>query len=318
MKNNTRIIFFGTPEFAVASLEALIHANYNVVGVVTVPDKQAGRGMKYNSSAVKQFAIRNDLFLLQPDNLEDSSFYNSLKSLKPELQVVVAFRLLPKAVWALAPLGTFNLHASLLPQYRGAAPINWVIINGENETGVTTFFLDEKIDTGEIIFQQKMLIDREETAGKLHDRLMRMGADLVLKTVDAIIGDKVMVVSQEFLLSPGLILNKAPKIKKEHCRINWNDKVTDIYNLIRGMSPHPGAFTTIQLPDGGQLYLKVYKALPEFDNHSMNHGQVITDGRLYFKIAASGGFIQLIKVQAAGRKTMQIGDFLRGYGRYFV
>jgi methionyl-tRNA formyltransferase len=318
MKEYPRIIFFGTPDFALASLEALINAEYNIAGVVTAPDKQSGRGMKYTSSPVKQFALRNDLFLLQPENLKDPSFHYQLKSLQPDLQVVVAFRLLPKEVWSLPPLGTFNLHASLLPQYRGAAPINWVIINGETETGVTTFFLDEKIDTGNMIFHRETLIDPVETAGELHDRLMKTGAELVVKTVDAITGHEIKVVSQEVLISPGLILKKAPKIHKEDCNINWNKKVTDIFNLIRGMSPHPGAYTTVTSPNGKSHYLKIYRALPEFCIHSKNPGQVVTDGKNYFKIAAQDGYIQLNEVQQAGRKTMKIVDFLRGFGCHFA
>jgi len=318
MKDYPRIIFFGTPDFAVASLEALINAEYNVTGVVTAPDKQAGRGMKFTSSPVKQFAIKNDLFLLQPENLEDPDFHVQLKMLKPDLFVVVAFRLLPEAVWSMPPCGTFNLHASLLPQYRGAAPINWVIINGETETGVTTFFLDDKIDTGNIIFQHKILIDAGETAGELHDRLMKTGADLVIKTVDAIADHKIQVTSQSFLVPPGLILKRAPKIHQAHCNIDWSRKVTDIYNLIRGMSPQPGAYTAVTSSDGKLHHLKIYSALPEICSHSFKPGKVVTDGRSCFKIAASDGYIQLTKVQLAGRKTMQIGDFLRGFGTHFT
>ena len=318
MKDYPRIIFFGTPDFAVSSLDALINAGYNVIGVVTVPDKQAGRGMKFTSSPVKQFALMNDLFLLQPENLKDPYFHNQLKILQPDLQVVIAFRILPRQVWSLPPLGTFNLHASLLPQYRGAAPINWVIINGETETGVTTFFLDDKIDTGQIIFPQKILIDAKETAGELHDRLMKIGAELVIKTIDAIAGHEIKVVSQENFVSPGLILQKAPKIHQTHCEINWNKKVTDIYNLIRGLSPHPGAYTTVTSLDGKSHYLKIYRALPEFCVHSVNPGKVLTDGKTFFKIATSDGYIQFMEVQQAGRKTMQIRDFLRGFDSHFT
>jgi methionyl-tRNA formyltransferase len=316
MKDYPRIIFFGTPDFAVASLEALIIEEYNVVGVVTAPDKQTGRGMKITSSPVKQFAQRNDLFLLQPEKLKDPSFYNQLKSLHPDLQVVVAFRMLPKEIWTISSLGTFNLHASLLPQYRGAAPINWVIINGEKETGVTTFFIDETIDTGKIIFNEKILIHPGETAGELHDRLMKAGAELVLKTVNSITNHEVQVVSQD-MMTPDLIIRKAPKINKEHCSINWNDSVINIYNFIRGMSPHPCAFTTVTSVDGKSQYLKIYKAFPEITDYPMNPGQVITDGKTYFKIGALNGCIRLIEVQPAGRKIMQVADFIRGYGRHF-
>jgi methionyl-tRNA formyltransferase len=215
-------------------------------------------------------------------------------------------------------MGTFNLHASLLPQYRGAAPINWVIINGEKETGVTTFFLDDKIDTGNIIFNHKTLIGEGETAGELHDRLMKMGAELVLKTVDAIAEHQVTGVSQEFLMTAGLVLKKAPKIHKARCNIDWNEKVTDIYNLIRGLSPHPGAYTTLTSFDGKSHYLKVYRSLPEICIHSMKAGKVVTDGRTYFKVAASDGYIKFIEVQQAGRKPMQIVDFMRGFGRLFA
>jgi methionyl-tRNA formyltransferase len=317
MKNHPRIIFFGTPDFAVASLEALINGGYNVTGVVTAPDKQAGRGMKFTASPVKDFALRNNLYLLQPDDLKDPSFHAQLRLLNPDLQVVVAFRLLPKEVWSLPSLGSFNLHASLLPQYRGAAPINWVIINGEKETGVTTFFLDEKIDTGNIIFQKGTLINERETAGELHDRLIKTGAELVLKTVDAIADNRVKVASQEFMISPEMILKKAPKIRKSDCDINWNKKVTDIDNLIRGMSPYPGAHTFIKSTDGNSHYLKVYRAFPEICVHSMIPGQIVTNAKTIFKIAASDGYIKLLEVQLAGRKTMQIGEFLMGFASLF-
>jgi methionyl-tRNA formyltransferase len=318
MKEYPRIIFFGTPDFAVTSLEALIHAEYNIVGVVTAPDKKAGRGMKITSSPVKQFALRNNLFLLQPEDLQDPSFHNQLKILQPELQVVVAFRLLPRVVWSLPSLGTFNLHASLLPQYRGAAPINRVIINGEKETGVTTFFLDDKIDTGNIIFHKETTIEAGETAGDLHDRLKITGADLVVQTVDAISKHEFNRISQEILIPPGLILKKAPKIQKDECKINWNEKATVIYNFIRGLSPHPGAFTTITSLDGKSHFLKVYKALPEHFSHSLSPGQIDTDGKTYFKVAVIDGYILLVEVQLSGRKMMQIGEFLRGFDSGFV
>ena len=317
MKDYPRIIFFGTPDFAVASLEIINKAGFNVVGVVTAPDKQAGRGLKLMISPVKQFAQQNNLFLLQPENLKDPSFHNQLRSLQPELQVVVAFRMLPKEVWALPSLGTFNLHASLLPQYRGAAPINWAIINGEKETGVTTFFIDENIDTGNIILNKKILIDPGETAGELHDRLMKMGSELVLRTVNAIAEHDVPVISQDILIPTDHIIRKAPKIFKEHCSIDWVDSATNIYNLIRGLSPHPGAFTTLISSDKTEYYLKIYKALPEYLTHTIQPGQIITDGKSYLKIAVADGFIHLTEIQPAGRKTMQIADFLRGAGIHF-
>ena len=316
MKDYPRIIFFGSPDFAVASLEAIINAEYNVVGVVTAPDKPSGRGMHLKSSSVKQYALKKGLHLMHPENLKNPSFHQELHDLHPDIQVVVAFRMLPKEIWTIPSLGTFNLHASLLPQYRGAAPINWVIINGEKETGVTTFFIDEKIDTGNIIFNKKTLIGPGETAGELHDRLMKSGAEIVLITLNAITKREVQAVSQD-LMVPDMIMRKAPKIDREHCRINWNDNVTNIYNLIRGMSPHPCAFTTLTSSDGKSHYLKIYKAFPELTDHPMNPGQVKTDGKTYFKIGALDGCIQLIEVQPAGRKTMQIEDFIRGFGRHF-
>jgi methionyl-tRNA formyltransferase len=318
MKKYPRLIFFGTPEFAVASLEALTNAEYNIVGVVTAPDRQAGRGMKLISSPVKRFALKHDLLLLQPDNLKDPSFLRQLEVLQPDLQVVVAFRLLPEKVWSMPPLGTFNLHASILPQYRGAAPINWVIINGEEETGVTTFFLDDKIDTGKIIFQRKTFIGELETAGELHDRLMKTGAELVLETVRAIEDQNVTLISQDLLMPTEQIIRKAPKINKEDCTIDWQDNVINIFNLIRGMSPHPGASTVLNSKDGTSFFLKVYKALPEFLPHSADPGQVLTDGRSYLKVASKDGFIQLTEIQPAARKPMSIADFLRGFGRHFT
>jgi len=317
MKDHPRIIFFGTPDFAVASLDALILSEYNVIGVVTAPDKPSGRGMHLKSSPVKQYALKKGLHLLQPENLKDPMFLKELKSLLPDLQVVVAFRMLPVEIWSMPPLGTFNLHASLLPQYRGAAPINWAIINGEKETGVTTFFINEKIDTGNIIYSRKIWIDPDETAGELHDQLMKTGAKLVIETVTAIANNKIQVVSQELLMPDKNNIKKAPKIFKEHCRINWNDNVANIYNFIRGMSPSPCAYTTLTSSDGTPHYLKIYKAKPEFLFHNFPPGQILTDGHSYLKIAVRDGFIQLSEIQPAGRKALSIADFLRGAGRLF-
>jgi methionyl-tRNA formyltransferase len=318
MNMHPRIVFYGTPDFAVASLEALTDAGYKIVGVVTAPDRPAGRGMKYSSSPVKQFALKHDQVLLQPENLKDPGFYDQLKSLQADLQVVVAFRLLPEEIWSMPPLGTFNLHASLLPQYRGAAPINWVIINGEKETGVTTFFLDNKVDTGKIILQRKILIDFMETAGELHDRLMKIGAELVLKTLEAISSKDLEVISQDVMIPPGLELKKAPKIRKEHCIIRWDDDVMNISNLIRGLNPQPGVHTELKTADGQSHYLKIYKAFPHICSHALEQGQTETDGRTYLKIAAVNGLIELLEVQQAGRKTMKTKDFLRGFGRHFI
>jgi methionyl-tRNA formyltransferase len=273
--------------------------------------------MHLKSSPVKQYALKKGLHLLQPENLKDPMFLKELKSLLPDLQIVVAFRMLPVEIWSMPPLGTFNLHASLLPQYRGAAPINWAIINGEKETGVTTFFINEKIDTGNIIYSRKIWIDPDETAGELHDQLMKTGAKLVIETVTAIANNKIQVVSQELLMPDKNNIKKAPKIFKEHCRINWNDNVANIYNFIRGMSPHPGAYTTLASSDRISHYLKIYKVIPEYQIHSFPPGQILTDGNTYLKISVQDGFIQLSEIQPAGRKTLSIAAFLRGAGRHF-
>jgi methionyl-tRNA formyltransferase len=251
MKNRLRIVFYGTPEFAVASLQNLVDAGYLISAVVTAPDRLAGRGLRMHFSPVKEYALRHDLLLLQPANLKDPALHDLLRSLEPDLQVVVAFRMLPKEIWSLPSLGTFNLHASLLPQYRGAAPINRALINGETETGVTTFFIDEKIDTGNIIFRQTVTIGSEETAGELHDKLMMAGALLVVKTVNAIESGNAFALPQDELQDiETRFLKKAPKIQKEDCRINWDNEVFEIHNFIRGMSPLPGAFTELVGSDG--------------------------------------------------------------------
>jgi methionyl-tRNA formyltransferase len=261
MKNHPRIIFYGTPEFAVASLRRILEAGYLVAAVVTAPDRLAGRGLKMNFSPVKEFALRHELPLLQPVNLKDPVFHNELRLLEPDLQVVVAFRMLPVEVWSMPSMGTFNLHASLLPQYRGAAPINWAIINGEKETGVTTFFIDEKIDTGRIIYREAISIEPEETAGELHDRLMMSGAELVVRTVEAIESGNVLAsMPQEVYSTESMPLKPAPKIQKEDCRINWDDEAEAVTDFIRGLSPHPGAYTELKTDDGSSLYLKVFRA----------------------------------------------------------
>jgi methionyl-tRNA formyltransferase len=241
-KEDLRIVFMGTPTFAVESLKALVENGYNVVGVITTPDKPAGRGYRMQASEVKKYALEHDLLLLQPEKLKNEVFLNELKQLKADLQIVVAFRMLPEVVWNMPRLGTFNLHASLLPQYRGAAPINWAIINGEKETGVTTFFLSHEIDTGKIIFREKMPINDDDNAGTLHDKLMKLGAELVLKTVDAVLENSIDTIPQSELISDETILKPAPKIFKETCRINWEDTAENIYNLIRGLSPTPTAW----------------------------------------------------------------------------
>ena len=319
MKDRPRIVFYGTPEIAVASLQSLVDAGYVITGVVTAPDRLAGRGLKVHFSPVKEFALRHEIPLFQPVNLKDPAFQGQLRSLEPDLQVVVAFRMLPKEIWSLPHLGTFNLHASLLPQYRGAAPINWVLINGETETGVTTFFIDEKIDTGNLIFTEKITVHPDETAGELHDKLMVAGAGLVVKTVRAIESGNVPVVQQNEVqdLDSGP-LKIAPKITKEDCRINWDHEALTVFNFIRGMSPHPGAFAELVASDRSSFYLKVFRAQMEIIPHFLRPGTIKCDGKTYLKIAVRNGFIQLFEVQPAGRKAMNSLDFLKGYGMHFV
>lgn len=319
MKNRPRIVFYGTPEIAVASLQSLVDAGYIITGVVTAPDRLAGRGLKVHFSPVKEFALRHDLLLFQPANLKDPGFHDQLRLLEPDLQVVVAFRMLPKEVWSLPPMGTFNLHASLLPQYRGAAPINWVLINGETETGVTTFFINERIDTGNIIFSEIIAIHPEETAGELHDKLMVAGAGLVVKTIKAIESGNISAHPQNEMQDPGTgPLKIAPKIHKEDCRINWENEALTVFNFIRGMSPHPGAFTELVASDGSSFYLKVFGAQQEIQPLAVKPGTIVCDGKIYLKVAVRNGFIQLTKVQPSGRKAMNSLDFLKGYGMHFI
>ena len=255
-----KIVFFGTSEFAVASLDLLIQNNYNIAAVITIPDKNAGRGQKIQFSPVKKYALEKNIVLMQPENLKDEGFIESLKQIKADLQIVIAFRILPAIIWKMPPLGTFNLHASILPQYRGAAPLNWAIINGEKETGVTTFFLDENVDTGKIIFTAKEKINIDDDAGKLHDRLKIRGSELVIKTIDAIAENNIPVINQSEIEGKFSLLNKAPKIKKEDCKINWDKFSDDIINFIRGMSPIPCAYTQLLSPDGAVFYVKIYSS----------------------------------------------------------
>lgn len=321
LKNNStapRIVFYGTPDFAVASLQSIIEAGYPVAAVVTAPDRLSGRGLKVSFSPVKEFALRHNLPLLQPVNLKDPAFHESLHRIGPDLQVVVAFRMLPVEVWSLPPLGTINLHASLLPQYRGAAPINWVLINGEQETGVTTFFIDEKIDTGRIILREAIRIQPGETAGELHDRLMIKGADLVVRTVKAIEAGDVPALPQEELQAVSGPLKPAPKIQKEDCRINWDQNARGVFNFIHGMSPNPGAFTELNAVDGSSFYLKVFRAQVEVVPHSITPSGIICDGKTYLKVAVRDGFIHLLEIQPAGRKAMNSLEFLKGYGKHFI
>ena len=308
-----RIVFMGTPEFAVESLKILVENKYEVVGVITMPDKPAGRGYKVQYSAVKQYAIDQNLQLLQPEKLKDEAFLEELRSLQADLQIVVAFRMLPEVVWNMPKYGTFNLHASLLPQYRGAAPINWAIINGEKETGATTFFLTHEIDTGKIILQEKIAIAETDNAENVHDRLMEMGAKLVKKTVDMLIEGKIDAVDQAQFIHPNLELKTAPKIFKETCEIDLSWNVEKVYNFVRGLSPYPTAWVNIQFPNQSEnTLLKIFETEKEFEEHHLAIGTIVTDGKKYAKIALSDGFINFKSVQIAGKKRMEIGELLRG------
>jgi methionyl-tRNA formyltransferase len=298
-----KIVFMGTPDFAVASLNALVTAGFEIAGVVTAPDKPAGRGQKLQESAVKQYAVTHNIPVLQPLKLKDPAFIEELKNLQADLQVVVAFRMLPEIVWDMPAKGTINLHASLLPQYRGAAPINHVIINGETESGVTTFFLKHEIDTGDIIFSEKVVISADETAGELHDKLMNVGAGLLVKTITAIAegnySEQPQPESDE--------LKHAPKIFKEDCAINWNQPAQKVYNLIRGLSPYPTAFTKLN-----DKTLKVFKAEWEDKEPGIAAGGFLTDGKTFLKFATKDGFIRLTDLQYEGKKRMSVEEFLRG------
>lgn len=310
-KNAFRIVFMGTPEFAVESLKMLTENSYNVVAVVTNPDKPAGRGRKIRESAVKQYAREKNLPVLQPKSLSDPSFIQQLEELQPHLQVVVAFKILPPEVFNIPEYGTFNLHASLLPDYRGAAPINHAIINGEKKTGVTTFFLDDKVDTGKIINKKETEIAPDETAGSLHDKLMSLGAELVMETADSIMQGNYQAISQDELISSGKSLKKAPKIFKEDCRINWNKTCQEIYNFIRGLSPYPAAQT--RLTNSNQISLKIYRAKPEKKHHNHACGTVLSDHKSYIKIAVTDGYMNLEEIQQSGKKRMHVKEFLKGF-----
>jgi methionyl-tRNA formyltransferase len=308
-----RIVFMGTPDFAVESLKILVENNYNVVGVITMPDKPSGRGHKLQFSAVKQYAIEKNLNILQPEKLKDENFLEALKALRADVQVVVAFRMLPEVVWNMPRLGTFNLHASLLPQYRGAAPINWAIINGEKETGATTFFLTHEIDTGKIILQEKISISETDDAGSVHDKLMLMGAKMVRKTIDLLILGETDAIDQSQFIHPETELKAAPKIFKDTCKIDFTKSVGDGYNFIRGLSPYPTAWTELQFPNQQEpTLLKIYETEKEYIEHNDQPGTLITDGKKFAKIALKDGYLQLKSVQAPAKKRMNIGELLRG------
>lgn len=309
MDKKAKIVFMGTPEFAVGSLKALVEGGYDVAGVVTVPDKPSGRGLKINISAVKEFALNHNLPVLQPVSLKDPSFLAELQAIDADCFVVVAFRMLPKAVWSMPRLGTFNLHASLLPQYRGAAPINWAIINGEKESGVTTFLLDSQIDTGRILFQEKCSISPDESIGTLYDRLMSLGSSLVLRTIDALVAGKAVGIPQR----EGETLHPAPKITRETCKINWSADAISISRLVRGLSPYPAAYAELCFGDK-KSDVKIYKTsvaeeLPSGDN---TPGEIITDGKKYLAVRCADRFLYIEELQVSGKRRLNIKEFLAG------
>lgn len=306
-----RIVFMGTPEFAVGSLKALVENGYNVVGVVTAPDRPSGRGQKLHQSDVKQYAASRGLTVLQPEKLKDENFLEDLKSLKANIQIIVAFRMLPEVVWKMPSMGTFNLHGSLLPLYRGAAPLNWAIINGDKETGVTSFLLKQEIDTGNILFQEKVQIGPDETLGELHDSLMIIGANLVLKTVDALADETYVLQPQESLTVDPERLH-APKIFKENCKIDWGKPGMTINNLVRGLSPYPAAWTSFYGLET-ETGVKIFKASVEQSDHQCNSGEIVSDNKKYLKIACADGFLHILDLQLAGKKRMGIAEFLRGF-----
>ncbi|NMH86190.1 methionyl-tRNA formyltransferase [Flavivirga algicola] len=302
-----RIVFMGTPDFAVATLKALVEDRYNIVGVITAPDKPAGRGRKLNESAVKIYAKEANLKVLQPTNLKHDDFLNELKALNANLQIVVAFRMLPKVVWQMPKYGTFNLHASLLPNYRGAAPINWAIINGETKTGVSTFFIDEKIDTGDMILQEDIDIEPDENVGSLHDKLMHIGSTLVLKTVNEIKKGEVKTTPQKTTAN----IRTAYKLNKDNCKIDWNESIDNIYNKIRGLSPYPAAWCTF-INGEDRLDVKIYQAEKEITPHAEHIGTIISNKKV-LKVAVTNGYIIINEIKLPGKRTMDIKSLLNGY-----
>ena len=306
-KRALRIVFMGTPDFAVSTLKKLIEEDYQVVGVITAPDKPAGRGRKLHESAVKQYAVSQKLTVLQPTNLKNEGFLKELKSLKANLQIVVAFRMLPKVVWDMPKYGTFNLHASLLPDYRGAAPINWVLINGETKTGVSTFFIDEKIDTGEMILQKEVKIKSSESAGSLHDKLMEIGSDLVLKTVKLIETNAVKTKPQPDQVD----IKTAYKLNKDTCKIDWNTSTEAIYNKVRGLNPYPAAWTVLY-NDNEKLNIKIYEVETLKEDHKNSVGEIQADKK-EVKVSVADGYIILKTIQLPGKRKMDIKSLLNGY-----
>lgn len=316
-----KIVYLGTPDFAVEPLRRLLEkqkadseCGYEVVGVVTMPDKMINkRGNQLLMSPVKQFAVAENLPVLQPESLKDESFQAALRAWGADLQIVVAFRMLPESVWNMPRLGTFNLHASLLPQYRGAAPINWAIINGDKETGVTTFFLKHEIDTGDVIYRDIVAIDEKDNAGTLHDKLMLQGGDTVLRTVEAIVNGKATAMAQDTMYVSESELRPAPKIFRETCRMDWSKSVGQLYDFVRGMSPYPAAWCELVDSAGKEIAVKVYEVAKEECTHGKDSGTLVTDGKSYVKVAVDGGYVSLLEVQLAGKKRMPVADLLRGF-----
>ncbi len=312
MKRPPKIVYMGTPSFAVSPLRELLEQGYDVAGIVTAPDKTSGRGLSVNSSEVKKFAENLGIPILQPVSLKDEAFQEQLKALGADLFIVVAFRMLPKSVWAMPKMGTFNLHASLLPDYRGAAPINWAIINGETKTGVTTFLLDEEIDTGEIIFQQECEIEPEDNFGSLHDKLMTIGTGLVIKTVESLAGNERKTILQASLEAQMGETHIAPKLTKETGRIYWSSSAGSINNLVRGLSPYPAAHSEIVF-NNKSLPVKIYKSRTLPAVHSLSYGTIDSDGKNYLRIACKDGFIDISELQLAGKKRLSVKEFLAGF-----
>lgn len=311
-KEDLRIVYMGTPEFAVEPLRCLVEGGYHIVGVITMPDKPAGRGHKLQQSPVKQYALEHGLPLLQPERLKDETFLQQLRAWQADLQIVVAFRMLPEVVWAMPRLGTFNLHASLLPQYRGAAPINWAVINGDTETGVTTFFLKREIDTGEVIRQERVPIADADDAGTVHDRLMLLGGRVVMQTVDDILADAVRPIPQEQMAAAGP-LRPAPKIFKETCRIDWNRPVKQVYDFVRGLAPYPAAWTELHQPGREPVVLKVFETEKLPGSHACPVGTVQTDGKTCLRVAVADGWVGIRALQLPGKKRLRTEELLRGF-----
>jgi methionyl-tRNA formyltransferase len=307
-KKDLRIVYMGTPDFAVAPLKALVEGGFQVVAVVTMPDKPAGRGMKLQASPVKHYALENQLPVLQPEKLRDEAFLKALQAFRADLQIVVAFRMLPEVVWAMPPMGTFNLHASLLPQYRGAAPIHWAVMNGETRTGVTTFFLQQAIDTGDLLLQESIEIGPDEDTGSVHDRLMDLGAQVVCSTVKALLDGSVTPIPQ-----PDVPVRLAPKLFKDNTRVDWSRTASELHDFIRGLSPFPSAWSELHGKDGSVTGVKVFEVRPEPAVHDLKPGCLVPEGKNVLKVAVGDGFLRLERFQLAGRKALKVDEFLRGF-----